>query len=186
MLNSTNKEELEERPFTREIYNYLRKVEKKKSKEIFKNESGHVFVAKCKTKCLSEPKPAHVKIFNEEIREILRNTNVNKTEDDYFKINTVYEINNEDLNQSILVESNLNENSEEFVKSNNEENPIADQSWNGMDVIMNSTYQINTHQNVVFENVNHFGRFLGPFPDEPLLTAFDKCMCLMLTSRQDQ
>lgn len=173
MLNSATKEEQEERPFTREIYNYLHKVENKKLKEMWKTESGHVFVAKCKTKFLSQPKRGYVKMFNEKIRECLRKSKVNKIEDDSFGMNTVYEIKNEDLNQSILVESNLNEN---FVKSNNEENLINDLLFcNGMDDIVNTTYQMNT-----YENINHFVRLLGPYPDEPIFAALDKILCFML------
>lgn len=178
MSNSTT-EELEERPFTREIYNYLRKVEIKNYKEFCKKELGHVFVTKCKTKCLSEPKPANVKIFNEKIRESLRNSKTNKTENELlFCMETVYEMKNEDLDQSILVNSN----SENVVKVCNEENVITDNDLSLNEV--NTTYKENTNPDAVFENVNNFSKLLGPYPDEPFLAAFDKFISLML--KQDQ
>lgn len=176
MLNST--EELEERPFTREIYNYLRKMEMENSKENLKNEIGNVFVAKCKTKCLSEPKSADVKIFNEKIREILRNSKTNTSENKSFEKNIVYEIKNEDLDQSVLVDTSLKENSENFVKPT--EKLITNLSWDGE----NTTCNEKTHPDAVFENVNQFSKLLGPYPDEPFLAAFDKCISLIL--RQDQ
>lgn len=167
MLNSTSEEEL---PFNREIYKYLRNA----PKEMLKNNIGHVFVAQCKTKCLSDQKPGDTKIFNEQIRERLRISKDNKTQNNFSDLTSVYEIKAEDLNQSILVDSILKENVDKLEKSND---PISEISLNEMDAL-NSNHQLNT-QNAVFENTNHFVRIFGPYPDEPFLAAVDKCICLM-------
>lgn len=180
MINSTtNEEESESRPFNREIYNYLRKVQTKKSKEMLMNDSGYVFVAQCKSKYLSEPKPRDVKIFTEHIREILRKSNVNKTRN-HLELTSVYEVQNEDLNQSILVDCSVKDaNSKKFAKSNTP-NISPEPSWHSVYSecdTMKTIYHKSTKNekpNAVLLNI------LGPFPDEPLLAAFETCICWMI------